>query len=397
MAAAGAVAVSATGCGPDVPHPPAPDVVPHGYVEGAEETAEAQPRLVVADRETGTVRVVDLITERVSDVGRVSDVRGIHGDGRFAYLAEGTGTVRVVDGGAWTVDHVDHVHYYRAAIREVGTVPGGRPVSVHSDSALTAVSGADGTVHLLDRARLEAGTVARTGTISLPPGGGGAVPWREHLLVPAAPPGQPAGTVEVRDRRGHPVSTVEPACPSPRGTAVTRRGVVFGCADGALLVTERDGAFHGEKIPYPRPVPEAERAVEFAHRPAGTTLAAKAGERGVWSLDLTRGTWTFLETGPAVAVNAVGEGAPLLALTADGVLHAYDTATGERTAHRPVLAAPVDESDPALPVIHVDPARAYVNDVAAGIIHEIDYTDRLRQARTFHVGGRASHMVETGR
>ncbi|MCP2167278.1 hypothetical protein [Goodfellowiella coeruleoviolacea] len=412
VGAAGVVAVSAAGCGVAEPAPPTRADTPHGYVEGAEETAEAQSRLVVADRETGAIRVLDLITGQVTEVGRANGVRGVLGDGRFAYLAEETGTeetgaeetgageagaVRVVDSGAWMVDHTDHVHYYRAAIREVGSVTGGRPTGVHSDPALTAISFDDGTVHLLDRAQLDAGTVVRTGTVSGAAPEGSAVPWREHLLVPAARADRSADAVEVRDRQGQLLSTLDPSCPRSRGSAVTRRGVVFGCADGALLVTEQDGGFHAEKIPYPRPVPESERAVAFAHRPGSTTLAARAGDRGVWSLDVTSRSWTHLETGPVVAVTAVGAGAPLLALTADGALHAYDTATGTRTARTPLLAAPVAESAPVLPVIQVDSARAYVNDVATGTVHEIDYTDNLRQARVFQVGGKASYLVETGR
>ncbi|MCA1189287.1 hypothetical protein LCD36_23010 [Saccharopolyspora sp. 6T] len=95
-------------------------------------------------------------------------------------------------------------------------------------------------------------------------------------------------------------------------------------------------------------------------------------------------------------MNAVGEGGPLLALTADGVLHAHDPETGEQTAETRVTARPVDPAGP-LPVILVDTSRAYVNDVATGTVHEIDYNDSLRQARRFELGGQATHVVETGR
>jgi outer membrane protein assembly factor BamB len=172
---------------------------------------------------------------------------------------------------------------------------------------------------------------------------------------------------------------------------VTRRGAVFGCADGALLVTESGGAFRGEKIPYPRP--DVERAREFHHRPGSATLVAIAGETGVWVLDVAERTWTLHETGPVVAVGTAGAGTPLLTLTADGALHALDPASGQELARSPLLTAPVAPGA----TIEVDTSRAYVNDPATGAIHEIDYGDALRVARTFDLGGAVTHMVETGR
>ncbi|GAB2685472.1 lipoprotein [Saccharopolyspora gloriosae] len=382
------VALAATACGsPGGEAAPPPDV-PHGYVEGAEEAAEAQSRLVVADGDTGAVRVLDLITEEVVELGAVPGVQDITDDGRYAYLT-GDGGTRVVDSGSWMVDHGDHVHYYRADIHEVGDLPG-RTSGAHNDTGVAVVSTSDGSATLFDRAALDGGTLTEVGRAELAPGTA-AVPYETHVLTAA-----PDGAVRVLDREGRVTGTVEPSCPRPSGEALTRRGVVFGCADGALLVSEDGGAFRGEKIPYPRPVGEDERAREFQQRPGSATLAAKAGEHGTWSLDLSDRKWTHVETGPVVAVNAVGEGGPLLALTADGVLHAHDAETGAVTAKTRITERPVDTSEP-LPVIRIDTTRAYVNDVDAGTIHEIDYNDSLRLAREFRLGGKASHLAETGR
>ena len=379
------------------PAAPPEEVPPHGYVEGAEETAEAQYRLVVADDATGAVHVLDLNTEEVHDAGTVAGVEDIVGDGRFAYITSADRSVHLVDSGAWMVDHGDHVHYYRAQVRELGAFPGAEPTDAHSDPTVAAVSHVDGTVQLLDRGQLDAGVIAPTATISGGPHRAYAVPYHEQVLTSVAQPGREyADAVEVRGRQGEPVAAINTPCPELQGSAVTRRGAVFGCADGALLVTEENGVFRGEKIPYPRPVADDERAREFTLRPGSSTLAAQAGNRGVWSLDLSKRTWAYLETGPIVSVNTVGEGAPLLTLTADGVLHAFDTATGQETAQAPLLGAPLPADGPA-PVIQVDTARAYVNDPAGGTIYEIDYNDDLRVARTLTVPGTASHMVETGR
>ncbi|MEU2093173.1 zinc ABC transporter permease AztB [Nocardia beijingensis] len=363
------------------------ETTPHGYVAGAQEADEAQPRLVVADAATGAVRVVDLISEEVVDLGRAEGAGRLTTDGRFAFLPARDG-VRIVDAGTWTVDHGDHAHYYRAPARDLGAVAGGPLSAAHADSAVTALISETGGTTLLDRSALGSGSRQERGVIA----DAAAVPYTEHLLV-AAPTGD---RIEVRTRDNAPAGVLAQPCPRPRGSAVTRRGVVFGCADGALVVTAREAVFTGEKIPYPRGVSEDDRATEFFHRPGSATLVAEAGLRGVWVLDVRRKSWTAVDTGPVVAANTAGEDAALLVLTADGVLHSYDTGSGRESAPARQLTAPVRDGAPA-PLILVDEHRAYVNDPAARAIHEIDYTGNLRTARTFRLDIVPTTMVETGR
>ncbi|MEV7514603.1 MULTISPECIES: hypothetical protein [Streptomyces] len=361
---------------------------PHGYVAGAEETSEQQSRLVLADGETGEVRVLDLITEDVTPLKRVSGVGSLRTDGRFAYLGSGDST-HIVDTGAWMVDHGDHVHYYRAEIRDVGTVEGKEITHVSSDPAVTAMSSSDGGHLLFDRKELEGGALPKADALT-GAADGSVVPYKEHLLVTAAGSGQDA--VEVRDREGGSSTTLEESCAEVSGEAVTRRGVVFGCADGALLVSEEKGGFTAEKIPYGTKVDAQERAAGFHHRAGSTTLTATSGDDAVWVLDVTERAWTRIETGPVTAVNTAGEGAPLLALGEDGRLTAYDIETKKATDHKKLMS----ESG-ASASIEVDTTRAYVNDAAARKVHEIDYNDHLRVARTFPLDFAPTHMVETGR
>ncbi|MEU5655211.1 hypothetical protein ABZ802_06300 [Streptomyces sp. NPDC047737] len=382
------------GCqsGSDAKAPPKAAAKPHGYVEGAEEASEQQSRLVLADAATGTVGALDLVTGDVTPLEGAEDVQGLRTDGRFAYVSA-AGATHVVDSGAWTVDHGDHVHYYRAAIRDVGSVAGTGAVGIHSDQALTAVSSAAGT-KLYDRAALEAGTVP-AGRALTGAGSGPVVPYKEHLLVTGTEAGK--DTVEVHDREGTRVTSFEEPCAQVRGSAVTRRGVVFGCADGALLVSEDKGTFDAEKIPYGTAVKPSERAAGFHHRAGSTTLAALSGDDAVWVLDVTDRTWTRVETGPVLSANTAGEGSPLLALGTDGVLTAYDTATGRSVARKQLLSQGAESEGPGSVAIEVDTTRAYVNDAAARKVHEIDYNDRLRVARTFTLDFAPTYMVETGR
>ncbi|MCT2590856.1 hypothetical protein LHJ74_13205 [Streptomyces sp. N2-109] len=377
-----------------------PSAQPHGYVEGAEEAAEQQSRLVMADAGSGSVRILDLTTGDTTPAGKTPDAQGITTDGRFAFIGTGS-EASVVDSGTWTVPHGDHVHYYRAKIRDVGTVPGKAPLAVHSDKAVTAVSAADGTARLYDRTKLEDGSVGKARKIPGKAEAGAVMPYEEHLLVPVPVPGDGGkAVVEVRDRDGGRVERLRTPCPEIRGAAVTRRGVVYACADGALLVTEAKGGFDSEKIAYDAQVDAEERAHTFQHRPGSTTLAARAGDDGTWLLDVTERTWKRVDTGPALAVNTAGEGAPLLALDDKGVLRAYDTGTGKVTA-RVELMSPPGGKDAGAGVpgasIEIDTSRAYLNDAAGKKVYEIDYNDDLRLARTFPLDFAPTHMVETGR
>lgn len=370
---------------------------PHGYVEGATEAAEQQSRLLLGDHTTGEIRVLDLISGQVHRAARRTGVTELTTDGRFGYLHGADGT-RVLDSGAWTVDHGDHVHYYRAKIQEVGELPGGAGASVRGDAGVTVVTGADGKAGVHSRADLakgEPGTpVGLPGTYAA-----AVVPYAEHLIALTRAGDDPARVV-VLDRSGRRLASPESECEDPKGDAATRRGVVLGCADGALLIHEHDGTFSAEKIPYGEDVPKNERAAEFWHRPGSTTLTAPAGKDAVWVLDVTGRAWTRVETGPVIAANTAGEGSPLLVLEDDGAVHGYDISSGEETTVTAPLLEDVPEAAPGgsrAPVIEVDRSRAYLNDPAGKRVYEIDYNDSLRVARTLDVDVRPSLMVETGR
>lgn len=377
VALSGLLVIPVAACGTEEPAEP----VPHGYVEGAEESASAQPRLVVADRDSGAVRLLDVVTEEIAELEPVPGVATLSGDGRYAYLATAAATT-VVDSGSWVVDHGDHVHYYRAQPRRVGVVDGSVR-SAHSDPVVSAAVLDTGSTVPAGRAALDEGEL-RAGPVVE----GVAVPYGGHLLV--APPG--AARLEVRTREDQPVETLSPHCPDPGGYTVTRRGAVFSCDDGALLVTERDDRFMAEKMPYPAGT--AGNVPDFFHRPGSDVLVAVRESR-ILVLDIARRTWHPIETGPVTAATTAGAGTAVLALTPDGVLHAYDPATGAETSQRRVLSAPVDPAAP--PVLLVDAERAYLNDPARREIHEIDYADDLRVARTFSFDIDPDLMVETGR
>jgi hypothetical protein len=220
-------------------------------------------------------------------------------------------------------------------------------------------------------------------------------PYEGHFLASvtaASSPDAQADGVEVRDTADSTVLARQD-CPGLSAHAATRVGMVLACTDGALLITEDDGAFAAEKISYPDGGAGLPPATRLEHRPGSNELAGPAGDAGVWHLDVSRRTWTFLATPvPAVAVSAVGDGKRVLAVGVDGSLTTLNPATGEVTAESALLEAPAADAEPQL---RIDASRAYVSDPARSVVHEIDYADGLRVARTFDVPS-ADVMLETG-
>jgi ABC-type Mn2+/Zn2+ transport system permease subunit len=376
--AAALLLVPVAACGGETGETPA-EPVPHGYVAGAEESASAQPRLVLADRSSGAVRILDLVTEEVITQDPVPGLAQIADDGRYAYLAA-SGATTVLDSGSWVVDHGDHVHYYRAAPGRIGALPGSVR-SAHSDTAVAAAVLDNRSTALADRSALDEGTLTLGPVLDGP-----ALPYGGHLLVANT------GRIQVRDRENAPVQTLEPGCDRPGGQTVTRRGAVFSCADGALVVIERDDRFTATKVPYP--VGTTGGTGQFFHRRGSDVLVAVRDSRAL-VLDIAHRAWRPIGPGPVVAATTAGAGTDVLTLDAGGVLHSYDPETGAETGHRVLPSGPVDPAKP--PVLLVDAERAYVNDPAGRRIHEIDYADGLRIARTFDLDITPDLMVETGR
>ena len=86
-----------------------------------------------------------------------------------------------------------------------------------------------------------------------------------------------------------------------------------------------------------------------------------------------------------------------MTLDRSGTLTSYGLSDGKEIASKKILKDPPRTHGRAVPTVEMDANRAYVNDIAAKRIYEIDYNDDLRTARSFPLDFTPSHMVETGR
>ncbi|WP_432244972.1 hypothetical protein ACRB8A_14810 [Arthrobacter sp. G.S.26] len=380
---------------PTAAEPSQPAATPHGYVAGAQENPEPQTGLLTVDSATGEARLLSLLTGDTSDAGRFGKVDALHQDGRYA-LVTTPEHVEVFDTGAWTVDHGDHAHYYSSEPRTVGTIEVPDPGSIAGDGKDLAVfSDTGGYAAVFRHKDLDAGSIDEAFRITTSAHRGMVVPYEGHFIASVAAEGSAvASGVEVRDDANATVLARQD-CQDPAASATTRVGVVLACADAALLITEEDGTFAAERIPYPAANAGVPAATSLEHRAGSNELAGPAGDAGVWHLDVSARAWTLLPT-PArtVAASAVGDTRRVLALGVDGVLRTLDPRTGAVTAEAPLLA-PLTGSEPAVPALRVDASRAYLSDPAGSRVLELDYADGLRAARTFDVPA-ADLVLETG-
>lgn len=387
-----AVVTTLAGCS-STPATPSPDASPagddrHGYVAGAEEAGEAQLSLALID-EAGAVTVHDLLTDEsvsIEGSGAESPATSVVGDGRFVYVVHGgagTTRVQVVDTGVWTVDHEDHMHYYRADPSVVGGIEGrGTPTIASNDGYTALLFAGSGDLALLSHEALGEGAIDIEWMQLAPSDGGFAVPFGGHLIVSASADGD--AQIRVLSMLGDPQGEHLAACPSPRGAVVTRVGLVASCADGAVLVTEADDALTAERVPYP--AGGAAPAGVLDGRAGRQSLAGVAGAAGAWRFDARDRAWVFLPSdAPLVRVSAVADDLQLsVAIDDAGRVRVLDEAGVLIGQSEPLVAASLaDEATRREVRLVVDAQRAYVFGPAEGSVFEIDYRDGARVARTF--------------
>ena len=385
-------ACAATGTGNQAPS--TADATPHGYVAGAQENPEPQSGLLTFNRETGESQLLSLLTDETVDAGTFGPVDAVQQDGRYALVSTQDG-VKVFDTGAWTVDHGDHVHYYSSTPGPVGdiTIPDAGVVA-GDGSSLAVFSESGGYASIYKHKDLDAGHVVESARITSTPHKGAVIPYEGHFIASIAGDGTAPGAVEVRDAGDHTVLSAQP-CAGYSTHATTRVGVVLACTDGALLITEDDGQFAAEKIPYPADSAGIPPATRLEHRKGSNELAAPAGDGGVWHLNVSKRSWKYLTTPvPVAAASAVGDSKRVLALGVDGSLMTLNPSSGEVTAQAPMVA-PLSAQAGTVPQLRIDAGRAYLSDPAGSTVREIDYADGLRVARTFDVPA-ADIVLETG-
>lgn len=362
----------------------------HGEISGAQELAEPALHLATVDA-AGSVHHLDLLDEESSVLAEIEPIEDLVTDGRYLFGIR-SGSVTVIDSGVWTWSHIDHFHYYEAPSRVIGEIEGAGLATVVTGETGTGIRFDDEAV-LIETASLADGEIVEQFRVPVDSPGGFIVPLAEGAVMTESDAGTVSG-LRIIGEDGTPGDAVP--CVNAAGAISTVVGVVIGCDDGAALAVG-GSPDEWERIPYPDGA--AARATAFDARKARPSVAALAGDEGVWLLDTRARTWTFQDVGEnVVQVAAVDDDAErVLALSADGsVLVLAGGEVVARTA--PLVAASLADPDLAAGVgFVVDRDRAYLNGPAENMTWEIDAADDARIARVFEMSTSPLHLAGTGR
>lgn len=364
----------------------------HGEIEGAHELAEPALHLTTVDPQ-GVIHHLDLLDEETAVLDEVAPAEDVVTDGRYLFIVR-DGSVSIVDSGVWTWSHVDHFHYYEAPSRMVGELTGpGVATVVPGDRGVGVLF--EGEAVLLDTQALADGDIEELFRADVEPHAGFVVPLADGAFV-TEPDGDGLRTVSADGVEGDRVECAEAA-----GTITTAVGTVVGCADGALLAVG-GAADELERIPYPADGLDAVPAASaFAAREGRPTVAAVAGDSGIWMLDTRERSWKLLDAGePIVHAAAVDDSEEhVVALTADGAVLVLSAADGTVLARTGSLAAAslADVETAAHVSLVVDQSRIYLNGPEERMLWEIDPADGARVAREFPTGHQPLHLAGTGR
>lgn len=385
---------------PDQSAAASPEAAPsdHGSVAGATEVAEPQLQLLTVTA-AGDVGLLDLLDGGERTIHPVPGPARLTTDGRYAFSDSGSG-VSIIDSGAWTWDHGDHFHYYRADPANLGSVDGKGPAAVTGDVLSTAGStgvffAGSGEAVLLDNAELSSGRVVERFRVRETPHVGIAAPFGEGALVSHFDEASGETQLRVLDSGGTPTGTAT-TCDSPQSATSTRAGLVVLCEGGAVVAAAGDLEF----VSLP---PDAGGSpASLSGRKGRPVLAGPgtdaAGQPGTWSFDARALTWTWSPaSAPLLRVSAVGDDERhVVALDTEGRVHV--SRGGKETAVTPPLLDPADlESGASSAVtLSVDQQRAYLNAPTAGIVYEIDYADSARVARELTPAARPDFVAEVG-
>ncbi|PPG39713.1 hypothetical protein C5C17_13210 [Pseudoclavibacter sp. RFBA6] len=387
-----------------------PDDQPHGFVAGAEELTEAQSSIASIGAD-GSVNVLNLLTGETTTLDSVAEPAWAVSDGRFVFTgsgADGDGTTQVIDTGVWTVPHGDHVHYYRATPGVTGHLAEAGPARVSSDEAVAALSFQDsGTTVILDRHALGQGEVVELARVESTAHDAAAAPVGDAVVASRVESAGGTPTLSAYSLDGQDLgASVE--CPGLGDVQQTSLGATFACSDGLVFAEAAEAGAESAapaltKVAYPEasattgqsasPVGPASSLENRPHRPA---VAGPAGDAGIWLASSRTQELSFIPTATPIltAVAVADDSSRVVAVDRQGALLVIDGETGEVTGTQAGLIGTPDSA--ASVHLSVDTSRAYLSTPASTDLHEIDYKDGARIARTLDLPSAPAFAFQTG-
>ncbi|MFN2321792.1 MAG: hypothetical protein ABR510_02365 [Trueperaceae bacterium] len=299
--------------------------------------------------------------------------------------------VTFVHSGLTEIDHGDHADLVEGFPYILQTLNVGlQPAHFFARSNdLAFFNDGDGTVAWLDR-RLLGVSLDYVVLDGREPDHGAVAVIDDHAFVGY----MRTGMVDVVERSGATVATFE-GCPGLHGQAPWATGVAFGCSDGVLLVEARSGGtFAAHKLANPAGSPEGARVGTVVSDPGSETLIGNFGQGIALIGPVARSLTPVALPASPLVMRFAEEGEVLIVLTADGLLHALDPATGAVLSSVAVVDAL--ETGAPRPTMTVLGEHVYVGDPLHAEIVEVHvdaFEVERRLSLPFAPGGVAGFAI----
>ena len=342
--------------------------------------ADGKHRLLVADSESGKIRIHDLADgKHVADLNVDGPARVYAlSDGRYAFAVQTTSnTSQAIDGGIWIEDHGDHMHPYEQppAVRPF-KVEGATPIHfVEHGGQIAIFNDGTGSAKVIKTSDIAQANPSIHTVESGLAHHGVAVPIGNDMLISVADEGQrlPKGV----DRRNRSSSVIQEMhdCPLLHGEAPSGSKVAFGCGDGVLIVDTSKSPMEAHKVASPDGA-EGRVGTVYSHREVSFFIG-NHGPRGLSKIDPGRDTMVVFSV--PVAVRAFGfanDGHAIVAVTEDGQVHKISPTSGEILVSTSIIAPHESGTRPALAFA---PHKVIVSDHAVGTIHILNDDDLLEE------------------
>ncbi len=359
----------------------------HGLAEGS--------RLLISDLDSTTVSLLDLADGEVlgsfSTPGKAGSVYASPSGQYGMVVHRDENRVSVVHSGLRLEDHGDHADLVQGAPHVLNTLNVGREPThywAHGDE-MAIFNDADGTIAILNE-RTFGLSLEYTEVTTVQPDHGAAVILGGTVLAGY----YGLGRVDAYSRDGELLKTLD-GCPGLHGEAALSNVAAFGCEDGVLLVHIHNGEISSTKLDNPAGTAEDVHVGTIRAHDDASVFVGNFGEALVW-IDPEAETMEVIETKTTpLRFEFDHEGEHVVALTADGLLHVLEAASGKARGSVPVME-PLDISDGYgtydAPSLAVAEGAAYVGVPNVSRIVEV-HLDDVSVARQIDVGGKPGSIA----
>ena len=385
-----------------------------GHAE--DEEAEALGRLLIGDGEIGSMSVIDLETDEVSQgqfdlmerAGRIYATKS----GRFAIaVSSDADTAHLFDGGVFMEPHGDHFDLVEVPAQKLGVdLTGDRPVHLYVGKEWTVIFyDGSGDVVLINEHELEEqGSAYVPPRFNAGPQHGAAVPLEDDLFAvsikhpeyPANPDARRPIGAEIRDVDGSVLYSTGALCPDLHGDASNGHQAVFGCTGGALMIEAHDGEYGHEFVPVPAGSPEGLRLGSVWGYPGLDHFFALGSGEGLYLVEPEEGAMEQLipasEELRPIQVALSYDGETLLVVMSDGELRMYDAHDLDLLASASgFLTTPVETGFWARPHVTTAPGAVFITDSVGGQVLQLDDHD-LEVVEHWDVAGNPTKIAFVG-